>query len=110
MSNRRWLAAVVGAASTIAACAGSGTKDDFARGQRSAPVPAAAPNAAPQTFDVGPVTCAGGELFVAASMYGITIHELRVRDGVHACCVGGTCIYNQCVSGCGQCAGKGCQP
>jgi hypothetical protein len=31
-------------------------------------------------------------------------------DGTHACCVGETCINGLCVTGCGQCAGKGCVP
>ncbi|HEY4717212.1 MAG TPA: hypothetical protein VII00_08920 [bacterium] len=30
-------------------------------------------------------------------------------DGTHACCVGDTCINGTCVSGCGECTGKGCQ-
>lgn len=30
-------------------------------------------------------------------------------DGTHACCGGETCIYNSCVSGCGQCTGIGCR-
>lgn len=30
-------------------------------------------------------------------------------DGTYACCVGDTCINGRCVSGCGECAGKGCR-
>lgn len=82
MTNRWRFAALVMGACSLTACSGGGTTSSPASRTPSASYPAGEANTAPQTFTTGPVTCADGEIFVAASTLGITVHDLTAAGDV----------------------------